>query len=321
MDEFFQSWVWSPDEKTNDFWRSWLAAHPQKAKEIEEARYLLQHLTFPNYKLGDKEVSHLWRRIQGLEQNPAQVQKRNSNKTWLWAAAVLLIISTFLFTPSKEETIIYETAFGETKNVTLPDQSTIILNANSKLSFVDNWNTASVREIALEGEAYFTVTHKQNNQPFRVKTEDGVAVEVLGTSFNVYHRTKETKVVLNTGKIRLSLPTVDENNKIIMNPGDLVEFKSNQVSKKSVDPDHYSAWTQNKLVLDHTSLREMVQMMKDNYGVEVEVRPQGLLDQTVSGSMPAVGEEELVQQIAKAFRLTAVQQGKKVVMIDSQGFK
>jgi ferric-dicitrate binding protein FerR (iron transport regulator) len=321
MDEFFQTWVWSPDERTNDFWRSWLSDHPQKAKEIEEARHLLQQLTFPNYKLGDKEVSQLWRRIQGLEQGPARTAKRISDKTWLWAAAVLLIISTFLLIPAKDKIVTYETAFGETKNVILPDQSKIILNANSKLSFVDNWETAAAREITLEGEAYFTVTHKKNSQPFKVKTEDGVAVEVLGTCFNVYHRTQETKVSLNSGKISLSLPTVDADNKIIMKPGDLVEFKSNQVSKKSVDPDRFIAWTQNKLILDQTSLREMVQMMKDNYGVEVEVHPQDLLDQTVSGSMPAVDEGALVQQIAKAFRLTAVQEGQKVVMIDSQEFK
>jgi ferric-dicitrate binding protein FerR (iron transport regulator) len=318
MDEHFQSWVWNPDENSNSFWRSWLAAHPQKVDEVEEARYLLQHLTFSRYKLPENDATQLWRRIQGLEHQPVSVNKnKTTGKRLYWAAAAILLVGmTYFLIPQREKRVTYETAFGETKNITLPDQSTIVLNANSKLSFVDNWENSSVREIELEGEAYFSVTHKKNNQPFKVRTDDGVAVEVLGTTFNVYHRTKQTKVVLNSGKISLSLPTVDTNNKIIMKPGELVEFKSNQVSKKSVDPNRYVAWTQKKLVLDHTSLREMVQMMKDNYGVDVEVKPDGLLDQTVSGSMPAVGEEELVKQIAKAFRLTAKQEGRKVVITE-----
>ena len=318
MDEYFKSWVWSPDEKTNTFWRSWLSAHPQKVTEIEEARSLLQHLLLANYKLAEKDTTQLWRRIQGLEFQTVKSNKRWTLSKWpYWAAAAVLLIGLmFFFLPQKEKIITYETAFGQTKSVVLPDQSTIVLNANSRLSFVDNWEDASVREITLEGEAYFSVTHTKNNQPFKVKTEDGVAVEVLGTTFNVYHRTQETKVVLNSGKISLSLPTVDAENKIIMKPGELVEFKSNKVSKKSVDPDRYVAWTQNRLVLDHTSLREMVQMMKDNYGIEVEVKPEWLLDQTVSGSMPSAGEEDLVKQIAKAFRLTVMQEGKKVTMTD-----
>ncbi len=318
MDEYFRSWVWNPEEKTNTYWRSWLSAHPQKVAEVEEARYLLQNFSFSNYKLTEKDTTLLWRRIQGLEHQTVQSNKRRAASLWpYWAAAAVVLIGlTFFFLPQKEKIITYETAFGETKNVILPDQSTIVLNANSKLSFVDNWEDASVREITLEGEAYFSVTHKKNNQPFKVKTEDGVAVEVLGTTFNVYHRTKETKVVLNSGKISLSLPTVDADSKIIMKPGELVEFKSNKVSKKSVDPQRYVAWTQNRLVLDHTSLREMVQMMKDNYGIEVDVKPEGLLDQTVSGSMPAAGEEELVKQIARAFRLTVIQEGNNVSMTE-----
>lgn len=282
---------------------------------MEEARHILQHLTFPSHKLKEDEITTLWKRIQGLEHKPMATPNKKIN-WWQWAAAAVLAIGiTFFLTIKKDEVISYETAFGETRNITLPDQSTVVLNANSKLSFSGNWDDALIREVNLQGEAYFSVTHKKNNQPFQVKMEDGVAVEVLGTTFNVYHRTSETKVVLNSGKISLSLPSEDDN-KIIMKPGELVEYKSNQVSKKSVNPERYVAWTQNKLVLDRTSLREMVQMLNDNYGIEVEVTPEGLLDQTVSGSMPAAGEDELVRQVAKAFRLTAFKEGRRVKMTE-----
>jgi ferric-dicitrate binding protein FerR (iron transport regulator) len=317
MDENFQSWVWTPDGEKNSFWRSWLSDHPHKAHEIDEARHLLQRLKFPEYTLPEEEVVKVWKHIQGLELKSRKNIKPQQLLWWQWAAAAVVLLGiTFFLTRSGEETTIYTTSYGETKNIVLPDESVVVLNANSKLSFKDNWDNTSFRALDLEGESYFSVTHKKNNQPFKVNTEDGVSVEVLGTTFNVYHRTKETKVVLNSGKISLSLPNTDENEKIIMKPGDLVEFKSNQYSKTSVDPQRYVAWTENRLVLDRTSLREMVQMIKDNYGVEVAVTPVSLLDQTVSGSMPAGEKDELINQIAKAFRLKAVQEKNKIVITE-----
>lgn len=138
--------------------------------------------------------------------------------------------------------------------------------------------------------------------------KDGVAVEVLGTTFNVYHRTSDTKVVLNSGQIRLNLPSTGEERKVIMKPGELVEFTENKYSKRTVNPSVYVAWTEKKIILDHTTLREMLRMMKDNYGVDVAVQSDEMLDQTVSGSMPVADAESLVEQIAKTFQLTVVKE-------------
>jgi transmembrane sensor len=91
--------------------------------------------------------------------------------------------------------------------------------------------------------------------------------------------------------------------KIVMNPGDLVEYKRKTYSRRTVNPTNYSAWTEKKLVLDHTSLREMIQLLKDNYGLDVSVRSEVLLNQTVSGSMPLADAVSMVDQIALAFQL------------------
>jgi ferric-dicitrate binding protein FerR (iron transport regulator) len=318
MDEFFRAWVKSPDPETNLFWRSWLAAHPQKVAVIEEARYILQHLVIPEYKITEEEVVHLWKRIRGINRPPSappETSLRKLSPWWSWvAAATVLVGVAFYFLVARENLIEYKTAYGETRSIILPDRSEVVLNANSKLSFKDNWDSAPRRELHLEGEAYFSVTHQESNQPFLVMTGDGVSVEVLGTTFNVYHRTQETRVLLNSGRISLSLPTDNAEEKIIMQPGELVEFTSNQYHRKSVDPQRYVAWTEHKLILDHTSLRDMVKMLKENYGIDVEVVPSALLDQTVSGSMPAAGEEELISQIARAFRLKATREGNRVLM-------
>ena len=94
-----------------------------------------------------------------------------------------------------------------------------------------NWGRESEREVWLDGEAFFSVIHKINNQPFKVKTSEDVAIEVLGTTFNVYHR-NQTKIVLNSGRIQLSLPTVQADEKIFMNPGELVEYDEEKICEE-----------------------------------------------------------------------------------------
>ncbi|HLT79413.1 MAG TPA: FecR domain-containing protein [Cyclobacteriaceae bacterium] len=314
MDANFQDWVKNPGPESDAFWRAWMADHPQKLAEIEEARYILKNLNFPEHRLTGDEVAELWTRIRTV---PVRQAARSTQKFLRWgvAAAIALFAVALYALNDAPEKVTYETAFGQTRSITLPDGSSVTLNANSKLSYTDNWDNANAREVQLYGEAFFSVTHQENDQPFVVRTGDGVAVEVLGTTFDVYHRTQETKVLLNTGKIRLSLPSAN-NEKIIMQPGELVEFRSNQVSRKNVNPQNYVAWTENRLVLDHTSLREMVRMLHDNYGIYVEVSDPQWLDQTVSGSMPTAGEEELVLQIAKAFQLQAEHKGDTVILTE-----
>ena len=187
------------------------------------------------------------------------------------------------------------------------------MNSNSKLRLQAAWQNTDIREVWLDGEAFFEVVHKLNHQPFEVKTGEEVAIQVLGTSFNVYHR-GQTKIVLNTGRIQLSIPSVKADQKIVMQPGELVEYDQKKYTKRQVDPKMYSAWTENNLVLNKTSLREMLRMIKDNYGIEVTVENQSLLNQTISGSMPVTDSDGLLDQISKAFRLRVVKNGDSIYM-------
>ena len=312
LDEYFQNWVFNPDENSNTFWKSWQLAHPKKTSEIEEARDLLNNFTLPRYTLATEDVSDLWQKIQHANSVDDTKKSKPTATRWYWAvaAAVLVGISSLLWLLDSN-TIEYQTQFGETKTILLPDSSTVILNANSRLTFDKDWDQLAAREIWLEGEAYFSVVHKHDDQPFKVFTAGGVAVEVLGTTFNVYHRDVETKVVLNTGQITMSFPIDKMEKKILMKPGELVEYKEDNYNKREVNPIIYAAWTENKIILNQTSLQEMIQMAKDNYGLEIEVESEKMLGQTVSGSMPVGTAESFVNQIAKAFQLKMDQQNGK----------
>ena len=213
---------------------------------------------------------------------------------------------------SKQPTLEYKTRFGETKTLLLPDSSTVILNANSRLVYNKNWLQSS-REVYLEGEAYFSVVHKQDHQPFRVKTSNGISVEVLGTTFNVYHRA-DTKVVLNSGQISLRFPVLKNEKVILMKPGDLVECKKDRYTQRLVNPKNYVSWTDKKLILNQTTLREMIQVARHTYGISISVTNEKILGHTLSGSMPIIDEKSFVMQLAKAFRLKVEFENQKYLL-------
>lgn len=318
MDEYFQSWVFnSGDESVRNFWESWLLEHPERRADVAEAKKLLQSVRFTRHELSGDDVSVLWNRIHSADvKRPSHWH--GARLAWMYrmAAAVVVIgiAGLFYLLSNDKPWAEYHTAYGETKSITLPDGSSVVLNANSILTVHSDWNEHPTREIWLDGEAFFSVVHKTNNQPFKVITAEGVTIEVLGTTFNVYNRTNGTKVVLNSGQIRLNLPTEQSPEMVVMQPGEMVEYKEQHYKKKAVNPLLYTAWTNNKIILDHTSLGEMVYMLKDSYGLEVKVSDTKLLEETVSGSMPLGDPEILLSQMARAFQLKIKKNNNVIVM-------
>lgn len=327
MDEYFQSWIFNPtDESVHHFWETWLAEHPEKGADIAEARSVLETIRFSNYRLSADQLANLWNNIHQVGKAPGRNIDISSQKNWGYksaAAAVLICaIGLIFYWTGKKPWKEYHTAYGETRTFSLPDGSSVVLNANSTLTLFSDWRVDPSREIWLDGEAFFSVVHKPNNELFKVNTKEGITVEVMGTSFNVYNRTHETKVVLNSGQIRLNLPMTESDEMIIMKPGEMVEYKERNYKKKEVDPGLYSAWTNNKIILDHTSLADMVHMLRDSYGLEVRVSDPSLYKQTVSGSMPLGNAEILLQQMAKAFQLRINKDGDVIIMEEmSSGMK
>ncbi len=104
-------------------------------------------------------------------------------KTFLRIAAVVavLLAGSYFYLDTLGETV--STDYAESTNVILPDDSEIILNAESQITYSKkHWDKE--RNINLEGEAFFKVA---KGKKFTVATEHGT-VAVLGTQFNVENR-------------------------------------------------------------------------------------------------------------------------------------
>ncbi|MEB2776011.1 FecR domain-containing protein [Algoriphagus sp. D3-2-R+10] len=317
-DPFFREWVLYSDPVHNEFWMDWKDAHPSKVKLVEEAKTMILSLEKLKLEMKPAELRSVWDAIQSDIKLPPKSFESSSRKrkSLPFASAVasiaLGLLAWYWFDLPKE--VEFQTAFGETKEIILPDSSTVILNSNSKLVFVDNWEGQMAREIWIEGEAFFNVVHKVDHQPFKVLSSQNVAIEVLGTEFNVYNRYQETEVVLTSGMVTLSFPVKEKQGKIVMNPGDLVEFKESKYQRKKVNPVHYTSWKDKVLYLDETSLGDIIKMAKNNYGIEIDVEDDEILVQTASGSMPLDDAANFMDQISKIFNIEIVNEQNKYLI-------
>lgn len=110
---------------------------------------------------------------------------------------------------------------GETREVTLPDSSKVLLNAGSVIIFPERFS-ALERTVFLSGEAIFKVTHNQNI-PFTVNTSD-LAIRVHGTTFNVnaYPESGSTAATLCEGSVSATLNSSGES--FLMVPNERLSY-------------------------------------------------------------------------------------------------
>ncbi len=335
LDEHFQQWVLAPDTNTARFWHRWLQAHPEKEPVIREAEAIVRQMSKDSDApaAGREEAvwtniySHL-RREEGFGQTapsrsrqlrrpvfatylPAWQKMAAGLAGFLLIAALLLIINQLMGTR-------YTTGFAETETITLPDGSRVILNANSSLKLSPAWHSDQAREVWLEGEAFFHVSKKPGagNARFIVHT-DHLQVEVLGTQFNVNNRRGKTKVVLTEGKVKLN--DQDNDNNLLMQPGDYVEYSNQQTSfsRKKVDPLLYSSWKNNRLIFTDTPLGEVAHRLEDHYGLQVVFRDESLRELAFTGNFPANDLSFFLQVLSRSLDIAVTHDGNQIV-IDQQ---
>ncbi|MCU0353966.1 MAG: FecR family protein, partial [Cytophagales bacterium] len=164
MRQRFHEWVKNPTPEQEAYWRKWLDGHPDYQDAADQLRQLIENMRHPDSERLQVTENRLWHdiqdRLETLEAKPereARVVKLVPRRRVLWAAAsvaaVLLLAATAWFMRTREQ--VYETAFGETRVVTLPDGSTVTLNAHSTLAYRNDWQPGRDREVTLVGEAFF----------------------------------------------------------------------------------------------------------------------------------------------------------------------
>ncbi len=170
---------------------------------------------------------------------------------------------------------------GGEYTLVLPDGTTVILNADSKLVYPNRF-TGAERNVELTGEAYFKVV-KDPSKPFIVRTGN-ISIRVLGTSFNV--RAYEGESVQTTLVEGSVLITTDSEH-IKIRPGEQLVIKSDTLSIRQIDVKTvFLGNRDNRFVFDDEPLADVMRKLERWYDFEFVVADESLHHIRFTGNLP-----------------------------------
>lgn len=315
MDESFRAWIFNTDAAAVKQWEQWMLANPDQHVLVAEARAMLQHLQVKPALPTDEEVRAVKQRLDVLLDARNKGSRVVRLRKWASVAAAAVLVGALMTYYFFEGQDMQVTDYAHLRTVTLPDGSRVLMNAHSNIRFKKHWFSWKEREVWLDGEAFFTVTKKPSGfHPKFVVHANGLDVNVVGTEFNVYSRRNRVDVVLEQGKVVANTTAKDAPVlSFAMHPGQWLELKDHKLAAKEVDPEQYVQWRHERLSFYSQPVRDIIQVLEDNYGYKVQWRSKHSQEETFTGSCQANNAPLLLQAIASAFEMRVTIHDKTVV--------
>lgn len=224
-----------------------------------------------------------FRKRTGLDQSGRQSYKWY--RTWSVAAVAIVLLGLITVTAywqgsrqiqSNFSDIVVEAPLGLKTKLTLPDGSTVWLNAGSKMVYSQGFGVSD-RKLAFQGEGYFEV-EKNDEIPFLVQTHD-VNVTVVGTKFNFrnYPEDEEAVVELLEGKVALENQLKEEAVRYLSPNEKMVLHKATgEMDITSAKVKEVTLWTKNILLFDEDLLPDIVRKLERSYHVRIKIENEDL---------------------------------------------
>jgi transmembrane sensor len=191
------------------------------------------------------------------------------------AAAVVLLLSTTAFLRFYTESV--SVPAGLHSSVSLPDGSTVELNAATELSFHPFWWQFD-RSVKMEGEAFFDV---KKGSSFSVISKNGTTT-VLGTSFNINGREDSYTVFCKTGKVSVQ----HEASKVVIASNESAQLKANGELEKLTDANssEFIGWVDNQFIFNAKPLRDVTREIELQYDIDLNIVEDDVADWKFTGA-------------------------------------
>ncbi|SOD17715.1 FecR family protein [Pedobacter xixiisoli] len=167
-------------------------------------------------------------------------------------------------TPNSAAYNTISTPNGGQFTVTLPDGTTVYLNAASTLKYPTSFVGAE-RHVELSGEAYFEVA-KNKGRTFTVST-DKQKIQVLGTHFNVnsYQDNGQIITTLAEGSVKVITSTGSK----LLIPGQQTIVNANSIKLQEADLETAMAWKNGRIEYKDADIQTIMADVARWYNIEV----------------------------------------------------
>lgn len=213
-----------------------------------------------------KRLPHLQRRILSLRTMAGAA-----------AVAVLCVLGWWAYYMSAPIPLQTVSTLAETRSVVLPDQTEVVLNRYSALTYPERFRGKD-RKVQLQGEAYFEVS-KDATHPFKVEA-GAIVVQVLGTHFNIdaYPEDTQVKTTLLEGSVAVSLIGKAEE-RLILSPNESAVYNKEKksltlhIEKNAAEE---IIWQDGTLLFKGTPLREIVRKLSNAFQTDIHIEDADL---------------------------------------------
>lgn len=264
-----------------------------------------------------------FRKRTGLDQSGRQSYKWY--RTWSVAAVAIVLLGLITVTAywqgsrqiqSNFSDIVVEAPLGSKTKLTLPDGSTVWLNAGSKMVYSQGFGVSD-RRLAFQGEGYFEV-EKNDEMPFLVQTHD-VNVTVVGTKFNFrnYPEDEEAVVELLEGKVALENQLKGEVVRYLSPNEKMVLHKATgEMDITSAKVKEATLWTENILLFDEDLLPDIVRELERSYHVQIEIENEDLKQTRFYGQFNQLEQNiyDVLDMLSETGKLKYHEEGKVIYL-------
>lgn len=224
-------------------------------------------------------------------------------KVWRVAAAVAAIAVVSYFYINSLDTSV-RTDFAERSEIVLPDQSEVILNSGSEITYSEkSWDNE--RSLTLEGEAFFKVA---KGEKFQVATAAGT-VTVLGTEFNVENRGNYFEVSCFEGLVSVRFKgeetRLPAGTSFLAINGNIIPMENPEGSRPS--------WMNNESSFKSTPLSYVLGELERQYDLDVNTENVNL-EQLYTGTFSNTNLNLALQSISAPLNMSYTIEGKQVLI-------
>ena len=308
---------------TDDFLQDPAFIHFVKDREEEDslfwAAFESSGVNLDAYNLAKKQLEYIYAAkrmvmpadfgtdlLAMIDQSIDQKQYRASSirKLYIYIGSAAAILALTLFTLwLNTVNITVSTSYGQRKDITLPDGSMVILNANSSIKYPLLWRLNNRRNVQLKGEAYFKVVHT-NKDPkniaekdrFQVFT-DRLHIEVLGTEFDVKDRNQTAKIALTKGSVKV-LSLISGRHYILKPKQMALETKKEALKVVQTDPAAERAWVDGNMKMQKTTVNEVAEEFQNIYGKRIIMSDPEMSNVKIDGMISFKSEESVLFVLA-----------------------
>ncbi len=216
----------------------------------------------------------------------------------------------------------FTTARGQRAEMRLADGTRILLSVDSKLRVPGDYGAAE-RDVYVDGEAYFEVTHDAT-KPFAVHAANAL-VRDLGTRFGVraYAGEQRVRVVVAEGTVALRSATAADtvSPASMLSPGDLgrLDASGALTVAQGVNIQRYLAWTEGQLRFQDAPLRDVLPDLARWYDLDLTLAAASLGDRHLTFNVDGEPLTQVLDGIALLAHARYERSGRSVTFYPARG--